>query len=904
MFKPRWYQQEACDAFWQFVETNHDASRNPVLVLPTGTGKSVIIAYIIQHAVESWHGVKVLMLTHVGELVKQNAGKLSSIWPEADIGICSATLGHKDTDNSIIFGNVQSVAPLLKRDPNVFGQRNLIIIDECHMLSEDDNSQYRQVIAALKKLRPQMRVLGLSATPYRMKGGYLTEQKNAVFTDIVYDLNSQFERLIEEGYLSPVTTEWTKPHVDLSRVGTRAGDYKLDELQKACGDEAMLQNALVEVVKRSAGRRAWIVFIAGIENCNKCAQMLRDMSINAYAVNSSFTADENAEKIEGFRKGEIRCLVSADQLTTGFDVPQIDLIAMLRPTKSPGLYCLDEQTEILTKKGWVKDADIGDMVAAFDKDTGHIVYTPILAKVRRPLEKDECFYSINSFALDIRVTNKHRMLFDSKKKKGWRIATAEYIANLKDGCYIPVSGESETKGLPLSDDEIRFLTWVMTDGSINKTNRAIYITQGEHQPWIQEIEDCIKACGMKYGKRSVWRNTQFKQTSRNVIFSISHGSPRGTDTDKKGWSYLEKYADRDIPDSFFEMNTHQFEIMLRTAHLADGHKNIYSIIPGNSYHISKGNKRFIERLQILAVTHGYKANVSVSYQNKNPLYTLHVKKKTFAVCGSSYDGRPTWKKEEHTAENCWCVQNSYGTLVTRRNGKVAIVGNCQMVGRGLRPAEGKKDCLVLDFARNIERLGPINAPFIRARNDAAKKSSDKKQQAPVKVCPGCNKYIPVQATECPHCGQKLERNLELELKAGVLIERTFGHQAKAGRKIATVISVDYTKYKSASGNVSFCAVYTCIVAGKKRTLKKWFTFNQKSTSIGYKEAVKAWRELNSNPYRVVPASVDEAYQRANELKKPLGLEFIPRNFYFGSKFDEITEFLFNESTATTTARSA
>lgn len=255
MFKPRWYQQEACDAFWQFVETNHDASRNPVLVLPTGTGKSVIIAYIIQHAVKTWNNTRVLMLTHVGELVKQNAGKLSSLWPEADIGICSATLGHKDTENSIIFGNVQSVAPLLKRDANAFGVRNLIVIDECHMLSEDENSQYRQVIAALKKLRPQMRVLGLSATPYRMKGGYLTEQKNAVFTDIVYDLNSQFERLISEGYLAPVTTLKTKPHVDLTGVGTRAGDYKLDELQKACGDDAMLKNSLVEVVKRSSGRR-------------------------------------------------------------------------------------------------------------------------------------------------------------------------------------------------------------------------------------------------------------------------------------------------------------------------------------------------------------------------------------------------------------------------------------------------------------------------------------------------------------------------------------------------------------------------------------------------------------------------------------------------------------------------
>lgn len=561
MFKPRWYQQEACDAFWQFVETNHDASRNPVLVLPTGTGKSVIIAYIIQHAVKTWDNIRVLMLTHVGELVKQNADKLSSIWPEADIGICSATLGHKDTENSIIFGNVQSVAPLLKRDANAFGMRNLIVIDECHMLSEDENSQYRQVIAALKKLRPQMRVLGLSATPYRMKGGYLTEQKNAVFTDIVYDLNSQFERLIKEGYLAPVTTLKTKPHVDLTGVGTRAGDYKLDELQKACGDDAMLKNSLVEVVKRSSGRRAWIVFIAGIENCNKCAQLLREMSVSAYAVNSSFSAEENATKIEAFRKGEIRCLISADQLTTGFDVPQVDLIAMLRPTKSPGLYV-------------------------------------------------------------------------------------------------------------------------------------------------------------------------------------------------------------------------------------------------------------------------------------------------------------------------------------------------QMIGRGLRPAEGKKDCLVLDFARNIERLGPINNPFIRARTE---KKASSKQQAPVRSCPGCQAYIPVQATVCPHCGQKIERNLELEFKAGVLIERTFGHQPKPGRKIATVISVDYTEYKSVSGNVSFCAVYTCIVGGKKRTIKKWLAFNQKKTSIGYLEAAKTWKELSCYSYKLVPLSVEEAMKRTSELKTPLGLEFIPRNFYFGSKFDEVTEFLFTEENS---ARSA
>lgn len=135
----------------------------------------------------------------------------------------------------------------------------------------------------------------------------------------------------------------------------------------------------------------------------------------------------------------------------------------------------------------------------------------------------------------------------------------------------------------------------------------------------------------------------------------------------------------------------------------------------------------------------------------------------------------------------------------------------------------------------------------------------------------------------------------------MLIERTFGHQPKPGRKIATVISVDYTEYKSVSGNVSFCAVYTCIVGGKKRTIKKWLAFNQKKTSIGYLEAAKAWRELSCYPYKIVPLSVEDAMQRTSELKTPLGLEFIPRNFYFGSKFDEVTEFLFTEENS---ARSA
>ena len=335
-FEPRWYQTEAVEAFKDFLRAT-EPGRNAIIAMPTGTGKSVVIAQIVRYVCQ-WPENKVLMLTHVGELVKQNADKLRAVWPQGDIGICAAGLGRRDTNQRVIYSTVQTVHSLLKRNKYALGRRRLVIIDECHLLSEDENSMYRQVLAKLGELDPKMRVLGLSATPYRTKDGKLTEQENAIFTDVAYDLNKDFARLVEEGYLAPLTSVKTPVEVNLKGVHIQGGDYNSKEVQAAVGNDVLLEQACNVMVNEGRYRRSWIVFVSGIKNAVRVREMLERRGIDVRDVTSANTAADNAQAIADFRSGQVRCLVSANQLTTGFDVPQIDLIAVLRPTVSPSLH--------------------------------------------------------------------------------------------------------------------------------------------------------------------------------------------------------------------------------------------------------------------------------------------------------------------------------------------------------------------------------------------------------------------------------------------------------------------------------------------------------------------------------------------------------------------------------------
>lgn len=211
-------------------------------------------------------------------------------------------------------------------------------------------------------------------------------------------------------------------------------------------------------------------------------------------------------------------------------------------------------------------------MAAFDPASESIRFVPAIQSTRRPLLPDEAFYSIKSQSADIRVTSNHRMLYDHKKRTGWKFKTAEELSKLRDTSYLPCAGYTRSRGVPLTDDELRFIGWVMTDGTINKATGGICITQGAHQPWLEEIEKCIIGCGFKFTRGVRKRVSQFKSNSDCVFWTISKGKPRGTDLHLRGWGAIYEYLSKDFSEKLMEVSSRQFDVLIQAIHLGDGAK--------------------------------------------------------------------------------------------------------------------------------------------------------------------------------------------------------------------------------------------------------------------------------------------------------------------------------------------
>ena len=668
--------------------------KKTLLVLPTGTGKTIVFAKVAEDCVRQ--GKRTLVLAHRQELLDQAADKI-----ETATGLKSAVEKAEDSCLGswyrITVGSVQTLMRenrLKKFTKDYFGA---IIVDEAHHAI---STSYQNILRYFDTAD----VLGVTATPDR------GDMKNlgTYFDSLAYEYS--LPKAIKDGYLSPIKAQTIPLQLDITGVGMSAGDYKAGDLGNAL--DPYLEQIANEMANVCMNRKT-VVFLPLVKTSQKFRDILNAHGFTASEVNG--TSDDRAEILRDFDAGKYNVLCNSMLLTEGWDCPSVDCIVVLRPTKSRSLYCLDSQTEILTENGWKRDVDVNEAVAAFDPKTEDVRFVPAIAKIRRKLMPDEYFCSISGASTDIRVTNKHRMLYDNKRRAGWKIKEAEQIANMKDGCIIPVAGKHVFKGIPLTDADLTFIGWVMTDGSINKVNHAISITQAAHQKkYVAEIEKCIIECGFKFTRREFDRQSSFNSRSKCVLWTISRGAPRGRDKDKTGWGRLEPWLSKDLEPTLFDMTDRQFGVMLEAINHGDGRKNKWI-----SYHISKGNKLFIERLQIMAIQRGYRASIAIEKANivrQSDLYTLHIKKQNFVRVGSQYDGRPTWKKENHTDEYCWCVQNELGTLITRRNGKVSIVGNCQMVGRGTRLNPGKTELLLLDFLWLTEKHELCRPAHLIAKN--------------------------------------------------------------------------------------------------------------------------------------------------------------------------------------------
>lgn len=337
MLIPRWYQEEAVYAFFNYYKNGKTG--HPVIAMPTGTGKSLVIAFIIWMMLRDHPHVRVMMVTHVQKLIEQNAKQMINVWGSAPIGIHSAGLDRRDLVQPILFGGVQSIAPTIKKAIEFqtvhFGWRDLFIIDEAHLLNNDESTMYMYVINELWKINPDMKVLGLSATPYRMKQGMLTDG-SGVFTDICYDITDylSFNRLVHEGHMSRLISKPTKTQIDMGGVKLLGGEFNAKQTEKACSKDDILERGIRELMELGHDRQAWIVFNDSIKNAETANEILQGYGIASTVVHSKI---KNSDKlIEAYQHGEYQCLVNKDMLTTGFDHPPIDLIGDFQPTNSPG----------------------------------------------------------------------------------------------------------------------------------------------------------------------------------------------------------------------------------------------------------------------------------------------------------------------------------------------------------------------------------------------------------------------------------------------------------------------------------------------------------------------------------------------------------------------------------------
>jgi len=271
------------------------------------------------------------MLTHVKELIEQNAEKMRLHWPGAPLGIYSASVGKRQLGEPITFAGIQSVRDKAK----LIGHIDLIIIDECHLVNHKDEGGYRKLIGELIAVNPALRIIGYSATPYRLGHGLITD-KPALFDDLLTPVS--IEELVFKGYLATLRSKITKAKLDVSGVKKRGGEFIESELQAAVDTDDKNQAVVHEVMGLAGERKAWLFFCAGVKHAEHVAEVLRQRGVTAECVTGETPKKERERMLADFKAGRVRALTNANVLTTGFDYPDIDLVVMLRPTMSASLY--------------------------------------------------------------------------------------------------------------------------------------------------------------------------------------------------------------------------------------------------------------------------------------------------------------------------------------------------------------------------------------------------------------------------------------------------------------------------------------------------------------------------------------------------------------------------------------
>ncbi|MCE9530368.1 MAG: DEAD/DEAH box helicase, partial [Planctomycetes bacterium] len=322
------YQRAASEAVYAHLRVRDD---NPCVVIPTAGGKTPVIASICKDAVSLWQG-RVLILAHVKELLEQAADKLRAICSEVKFGIYSAGLQRRETARDVIIAGIQSV---YKRacDLDAF---DLVVIDECHLIPPDGDGMYRQFLAEAKVVNPNLRVIGFTATPFRLKTGSICTPEGFL-NHICFEVG--IRELIRDGYLCPLITKAGILKPDTDRLHIRGGEYVAGEAEEMMDQDNLVEAACTEIVVHTNNRNAVLIFASGVMHGEHLVETLKSKhEIDCGFVTGETPSGERDALLARFKAGSLKYLCNVNVLTTGFDAPNIDCVALVRPTLSPGLY--------------------------------------------------------------------------------------------------------------------------------------------------------------------------------------------------------------------------------------------------------------------------------------------------------------------------------------------------------------------------------------------------------------------------------------------------------------------------------------------------------------------------------------------------------------------------------------
>ena len=329
MIQLRPYQRETLDSLYRWYATNEG---NPCVVACTGAGKTVLIAQFCKENLETHPNMKILVITHVKELIEQDYNKLLDVWPDAPCGIYSAGIRRRDTEQNIIFCGVQSI----RDKTSEFGNVNVIIVDEAHLISHKDTGSYRKIIKEFNRINPKLSVIGFTATPFRLGHGMITDEPAIFSKPLIQSIG--IEDLQKQGYLAYLRSKMTDARMDVEGVEIRNHEYVENQLQAKIDEPLMNSQVVEETLKLARDRRHILFFCCGVDHARHICEEIRNQGETADYLVGNDDLKARDEKIARFKAGETRCLTNVNVLSIGFDYPDIDCIVMMRPTMSPGLY--------------------------------------------------------------------------------------------------------------------------------------------------------------------------------------------------------------------------------------------------------------------------------------------------------------------------------------------------------------------------------------------------------------------------------------------------------------------------------------------------------------------------------------------------------------------------------------